>query len=249
VDNMIPPLASIFFDYLQFQIGMSRIDAAEQTWARLLALNLPFDIHQAGPYLDGLIRHRRVAALKEAWSALASRFPGQISAGVSRDNLITNGSFEFEVLNEGLDWRVTPAKGAAVSLDSTNAFDGVRSLRIEFDGTGNLNYGGALQYVPVQPNSRYKFTAYMRASAITTDSGPRMQVFDAYDMGKLFLSTEGILGNSGWSAQQVGFRTGPDTQLLIVRLARPASRKFDNLIAGTVWIDCVSLTPERERVK
>jgi hypothetical protein len=79
---------------------------------------------------------------------------------------------------------------------------------------------------------------------ISTDSGPRFQVFDAFDMGKLFVSTENTVGTSGWSSQHLEFKTKADTHLLIVRVARPPSEKLDNLIGGTVWIDRVSLTPE-----
>jgi len=70
-------------------------------------------------------------------------------------------------------------------------------------------------------------------------------VFDAFDMGKLFLSTENTLGTSGWSSVQFEFKTKADTRLLVVRVARPASEKLDNQISGTVWIDRVSLTPEK----
>jgi hypothetical protein len=44
--------------------------------------------------------------------------------------------------------------------------------------------------------------------------------------------------------QQVEFETKADTDLLIVRVARPSSHKFDNQLAGTVWIDQVSVEPE-----
>jgi ribosomal protein S17E len=41
--------------------------------------------------------------------------------------------------------------------------------------------------------------------------------------------------------EHADFTTNADTQLLVVRVARPASSKLDNRIAGTVWIDGVSL--------
>ncbi len=83
---------------------------------------------------------------------------------------------------------------------------------------------------------------YMRVQGITTDSGPRFQIQDAYDSSKLSLSTDNLVGTSSWSPQQLEFKTGPKTRLLVIRVVRPASRKFDNQIAGTVWIDRLSLT-------
>jgi hypothetical protein len=84
----------------------------------------------------------------------------------------------------------------------------------------------------------------MRAQGITTDSGPRFEVLDAYNPSKLFVSTENVTGTSDWSAHQLEFKTSADTHLLIVKIARPISHKFDNHLAGTVWIARVTLLPK-----
>jgi len=167
LDTVLPARANIFFDYMQFQIQAGRIDAAEQTWQRLLQLNLAFDLRQAFPYLDGLIQHHETAQLAQAWSALASRFPDRIHPSELPGDRITNGSFEFEILNGGLDWRVNPVEGVVVSVDSLNHFDGVRSLHIEFDGTRNIAYGDVLQVVLVEPDSN---NGYLRP--VAGDYGP-----------------------------------------------------------------------------
>ena len=130
-----------------------------------------------------------------------------------------------------------------VTVDSLIFFDGTQSLRIRFDGKQNLNYRHVFQYVPVKPNTSYQFLGYLRAEKITTDSGPRFEVQDAYDPSKLFLATEDLLGTSSWTPERLAFRTGPDTRLLIIRVARRPSQKFDNQIAGTLWIDRLSLLP------
>jgi hypothetical protein len=241
LEEMLPARAPFYFDYVNFLTETNRMDSAEQVWARWLELNLRFDLHQSFAYLDGLIRHRETGPLVESWSALAERFPEQIHPRVPAGNLVTNGSFEFEILDGGLDWRVEPLEGAIVSVDSLEAYDGVRSLRIDFDGTQNLDYWHVYQYVPVEPDTPYQFSGYMRVKGITTDSGPRFQIYDLYDMGKLFLSTENLVGTTNWSAQHLAFKTGPDTHILVIRVARPASRKFDNRIGGAAWIDHVAL--------
>jgi hypothetical protein len=244
LDEALPPRADVFFDFLNFSAETHNIDAAEQVWGRLLELNLPFDFRQALPYLDALIEHRDSGQLARAWSTLVERFPTQMRPYTSSSDLVTNGSFELEILNGGLDWRVLPVEGAVVSVDSEDPCDGARSLRIEFDGSHNLDYGHVLQFIPVKPSTRYRFSGYMRAKGISTDSGPRFQIFDAYDMGKLFLSTENVVGASGWLPREVEFKTGSDTRMLVVRIARPPSHKLDNRISGTLWVDRISLRPE-----
>ncbi len=245
LEQMLPLQASTFFDYLNFQTEMGNMVAAEQVWLRLLQLNLPFAPPQAFPYLDALIQHREVSRLAAAWSTLTERFPAQIRLRTNALNLITNGEFKFDILNGGLDWRVISIDGVVVNVDSREAVEGSRAFRIEFDGKHNLDYQQVFQFVVVQPNTRYKFSGSLRANGITTDSGPRFQIFDAFDISKLFLSTESVVGTIGWSPQRLEFKTGADTHLLIVRIARPASAKIDNQIRGTAWIAQVSLNAEK----
>jgi hypothetical protein len=242
--EILPPEAPVFFDYLNFRIEKGDIAGAGQVWARVLQRNLPFDLREAFPYFDALIQHKDLGQLSETWSALAERFPAQIQRVAPGSNLITNGSFESDILNGGFDWRVMPTAGAVVGLDSVGALEGLRALRITFDGSRNIEYGHVFQYVPVQANTRYRFSGHMRAQGITTDNGPRLQVCDAYNTGHLFVSTENLVGTSGWSEQHVEFTTPADTRLLLVRLIRPVSNKLDNQIAGTVWIDSVRLDQE-----
>ena len=137
--EMLPPQASVFFDYLNFEMEAGDVTAAEQVWLRLLQLKLPFDLRQTFPYLDALIQHREPGRLAAAWFALAERFPTQIGPLVNGSNLVGNGSFERDILDGGLDWRVVPVDGAVVGIDFEGAFEGSRMLRIEFSGKGNLD--------------------------------------------------------------------------------------------------------------
>ena len=244
--EMLPPEAPIFFDYLRFRVEQGDMPAAEETWSRLVQLNLRFDLPATFPYLDALIQHRQIAKLVEAWTTLAGAFPTQIQRPDYSANLVTNGSFRFDILNGGLDWRVVPTEGAAVGFDFAKTSAGARALRITFDGSRNLNYGHVFQYVPVQPSTRYRFSASMRVEGITSDSGARFQVCDAYNIADLSLSTQNLTGTSAWSQQNAEFMTKPDTRLVLIRVARPMSSRLDNKIAGTVWIANVSLSIERK---
>ena len=244
LDEMVPREAPMLLGYLNYQANEGDMSAAEEAWNRLLALKQPFQLTDAFFYLEALIQKRQTEKLAEAWSALGERFPDKVGSLYAAPNLVANGSFESDILNAGLEWRVVPVEGAIASIDLRNAADGVRSARIEFDGTRNVDYGHMLQYVLVRPNTRYRFSTYMRTDAITTDSGPRFQILDAYNYAKMFAATENVVGTSAWSEQRLEFKTAGDTRLLLIRLARPASEKFDNKIRGTVWIDKVGLMAE-----
>jgi len=237
--GMLPVEAPIFFDYLNFQIDRGDFSAAQEAWARILELNLPFDLSDGFPYLDALIQHKNLPALQDAWAALSQRFPARIGARAPDLNLVTNGTFVYDIVNGGLDWRIIPSEGAVVALEN---LQGGRALRITFDGSRNLDYGQVFQYVPVQPNTRYAFAGRMRVQGITTDSGPRFQIRDGYKLERQFAATENLVGTTVWVEERAEFRTGPDTRLLLISVARPESEKFESKIAGSVWIDDVNLS-------
>jgi len=242
--EMLPPQPPFFFDYLDFLIERGDIVGADEVWDRVLQLDLPFDLRETFPYLDALIQHAELEQLSKVWRALAQRFQAQVQPPAHSSNLVTNGGFESDILNGGLDWRVVPIEGAVVSLESVGVLDGAHSLRITFDGSRNLDYGHVFQYVPVQAKTRYRFSSHMRVQGITTDSRPRLQVCDAYNMGNIFVSSVSPVGTSGWSEQHAEFTTLADTRLLLVRVVRSVSGKLDNQIAGSVWIDDVRLIAE-----
>jgi len=259
--EMIPADADIYFEYLNYLVGTERQDEAEKVWDRVVELGLHFEPMQAFPYLDALIQHRRIDQLTAAWSALGKKNPS-ISGGLHAPlggfstavepapekqegaldaNLVTNGDFESEILNGGLDWRINPAPGVIIGMDKSIFRDGSHSLRIRFEGTRNLSDALVFQYVPVRPNTSYRFAAFMRAQGITTDSGPRFQIRDADDPAKLFLQSGDVVGDSTWVRRQLDFISGPSTRLLEIRVVRLASSKFDNRIAGTAWVDQVEM--------
>lgn len=243
LDEMIPPQTDILLQYLNYLAQAQRLDAARETWARLLEPPHAFAPQAVFPYLDALLRNRRVQELTSAWAALQQRHPALAPQRRPATNLIANGDFENPLVNGGLGWRVHPVEGVVVSVDTLTFLHGAHSLKIQFEGKANLDYYHVFQYVPVQPRTRHHFIAYLRARNITTDSGPRLELRDAYEPSHLFAATQNLLGTSSWSPTQLEFQTGPRTRLLLLRVARPPSRKLDNRIAGTLWVDRVSLNP------
>jgi hypothetical protein len=85
----------------------------------------------------------------------------------------------------------------------------------------------------------------MRTAKITTDSGPRLEVRDPYDPSALDKLSDDLEGTHfGWTTLALDFTTGPKTEVIVVAIRRLPSGKLDNLIAGEVWVDDVSLTTQ-----
>src|SRR4029077_20850990 len=78
---------------------------------------------------------------------------------------------------------------------------------------------GISEYVAVDPNTVYRFSAYTKAQDITSASGPRITLQDAYS-GESYVLTEDSLGTTGWRQQSADFKTGPQTNMLAVKIVR-----------------------------
>jgi hypothetical protein len=242
--QVIPENVPVEFSYLYYLLNRSQLDDARSVWKRIVASPDRFAPVWASGYLDKLIAARRPAEAWQVWEDLRSKGAiGQLEHPTDQ-NLVINGDFEQEALNLGFDWRILPAPDTYAGIDSTHHHSASHSLLVQFSGKGNINYENAFQWVRVSPGRSYRLSAFLRTEGITTDSGPRLMVQDAYDPKALSKVSEDLEGSSaGWNQVMLDFKTGPRTEWLFVGLVRLPSTKLDNQIAGRVWLDDVNLAP------
>jgi hypothetical protein len=238
----LPAREDILSAYLDYLDATGRLDTAGDVWKRVLTIPEAINFDAAYRYFDALLYAHRADELAQVWASVASRDPDKIRWQPDAANRIMNGGFEDPIVNGGFSWRIAPIEGADASLDTEIVHDGSRSLLVHFDGQHNLQFGNVVQYVAAQPDTRYRLAAYTRSEGITTDSGPRIAVYDAYDRAALAVETGSVMATTSWQEQRLEFRTGPKTRLLVVQVVRPPSRKLDNRIAGSLWLDDFSLT-------
>jgi tetratricopeptide (TPR) repeat protein len=247
LQQLIPERVSTEFSYLNFLVSEHRLDEAQAVWKRIAAGREEFSPGACSPYLDSLIGARRAEEAYQVWTDLQKKGLLRYSSLPSEKNLISNGDFEDELLNFGFTWRAVPVEGAYASLDTSTYHSPSHAFLIQFSGKQNLFYQHLFQYVKVSPKQSYRLQAFIKTDGITTDSGPRLQVYDPYNAAALDKATEDLTGSSdGWMPLLLDFAAGPKTELIVVRLIRWPSRKFDNLISGKVWLDDVQLTPLRK---
>jgi len=242
LSELIPHRIPTEFGYLYYLVSQDRYPEAQSVWKRILSNAETFRPTQAAGYIDSLIRARRPVEAHQVWTDLLRRGLLKATYENSARNLITNGGFEEDLLKMGFDWRIASVEGAFAGLDRTTFHSPGNALLIQFSGKQNVHYRHVFQYVRVMPGRRYRLQGFMKAEGITTDSGPRLEVRDAYDPGVLRVLSEGITGTTpGWTSASLDFATGPKTELIVVSVTRLPSRKLDNLIAGRVWVDDVIL--------
>jgi len=225
---------------IQFFVQAREPAPAMAVWRRIAAHQPSFAVSDAFPLLDMLIETGHADDAQAVWkqALLAGGIPADAD---STGSLVWNGSFERDLLNGGFAWRIRPIEGAQMDWDEQAAHSGRRSLRVDFDGSANVDFQNVWQYVAVQPSTRYRFSAYFRAEDLSTDSGTRFEIRDVSRPGNPSRFTPNIVGTQPWAKADVDFATGPDTKLLQIVLRRTRSEKLGNKIRGTVWVDDAAL--------
>ena len=240
LQQALPAESDVYLSAVDLLASEHEADAALVVWQRLMALRSSFALKRAFPLLDELTVQRRIEEARRVWQQ-ALESAGLTGHGFPGESLVWDGGFEGEFSNGGFGWRQQDVAGADFDFDSETRHSGARALRVTFDGTANLDFYHLFQFVPVEPRTRYHFTTWLRPQGISTDSGIRFAIFDSPNAAALHLLTSDLVGTEDWVLLEADFTTGPETRLVEIALRRLPSRKFDNQIRGTVWVDDVSL--------
>lgn len=242
LDELIPRHAASELAYLSYLVQRRNFDAAHGAWKRIVAGAETFQPSETSAYIDSLIAVHRLDEAYQVWNDLGSKRMIPSTYASSGHNLLLNGDFEETPVNFGFDWRLSQIEGAYTTLDQTTFHTPSHALLIQFLGTQNLNYQNAVQFLRVEPDHKYRLQALVKSQEITTDSGPRLEVRDAYDAHALDQFSDDVRGdNPGWTPLVLDFKTSPKTEFVRVAINRLPSRRFDSLIAGKIWVDDVSL--------
>jgi tetratricopeptide (TPR) repeat protein len=223
------------------------IDPSLAVWRHMVGAREAIPIQAAFPLVQMLLAANRNDESRDVWreALVASGHPDEANTGGS---LIFNGGFEFDATGGGLDWHLVPTPGVTYDYDSTNSHSGKRALRLTFDGEQNPDLQSVSQTVLVQPNTRYHFEGFLRTNGITTESGPRFFInFPGTTQPSIILNS--LTGNHSWEKQSADFTTGADEHLLVVMVYRAKSVRFNNNLAGTAWVDDVSIVPAGSSVR
>ena len=231
----IPENQEVVESYFQYLLRRGSASDIRMAWDWIFKRSLADD-RLFSSYIDSLLQHGFHEAAAQALEEYAVERVKEREGGEH----VFNPGFEFEPLGAALDWRVRPSRHVEVERDSIVFRSGSRSLRLRFNGTENLAYRHLSQKVIVQPD-RYRFRAQVRTEGITTDQGVAFRVFDAENPSTFDIRTERLLGTSDWKKVEKTFSIPRGTRLVEIQLVRQASWKFDSKIAGTVWIDDISL--------
>lgn len=231
LQNIVPPRADAYTAFLALLESKQETEATKKVWSELIHTSDSFDKQYAYDYIRYLLLHREVGEAQIVWQNATERF--RLTAYLpSSENLVVNGNFEMPVLNAGFDWQYQRQPSVLLSLDPSDFHAGRRSLQIGFDGPA-ISDAGIYQFIPVQPNTTYEFTAYYKNGEMEGAGGPHFTVQDEYGLQVYYESDE--LKDAGfWKSAYGEFTTSADCRLVALHIRRlPAGSP----IRGKLWID------------
>jgi tetratricopeptide (TPR) repeat protein len=230
--DVLPASSDAYIAFLNLLLSKQETAGAAQVWEALIDVGQPFERRYVSEYFRYLISHKEVDQAVLVWRQAANRF-GLTSYLPSTANLMVNGNFSLDVLNDGLDWHYEKQSGVQLTLDPSDFHGGRRSLSITFDGPG-ITDAGVYELVPVQPNTEYEFSAYYKNGEIEGAGGPHFTVQDMYSPTTIYYDSDELKDAGFWKLASGDFTTAAECKLLVVHVRRlPAGSP----IRGKLWID------------
>ena len=229
--DIVPVRADAYISFLTLLESRQDTEGTKKVWSALMRTRDSFETRYAYDYVRYLILHKEVDQAVLAWQQIAARF-GFSAYLPSSDNLVVNGNFNLAMLNTGFDWQYQKQSSVNLALDPSDFHAGRRSLQITFDGPG-ISDAGIYQFISVQSNTTYDFTAYYKSGEMEGAGGPHFTIQDMYTQAVYYESDE--LKDAGfWKSANGEFTTSPDCKLVVLHIRRlPAGSP----IRGKLWVD------------
>jgi hypothetical protein len=244
LDRVLPPIGGVYVDVIWDQIIDGQTDIALQVWDRLVAIHPGLPLRDVFPLVGALRNNKRIPDARRVWGQ-AVVMAGMADLQDPTGSVLWDGGFESGVTAGGYTWLFPEGmRNVQFSIDTQERHSGNHSLRLTFDGNSIVSSTDICHYVPVQPSTSYRFSAWVKTRALTTDQGVRFQLRSLGTQDASVAVTPDVHGSEPWTRIEVPWSSGNDVQELQICLIRSLSDQLENKIKGTTWVDDVALVPE-----
>jgi Flp pilus assembly protein TadD len=244
LDRVLPPIGDVYVDVIRDQISEGHTSNALKVWDRLVAIHPRLRLRDVFTLVGALMAEKRIAEASRIWDQAVS-FAGMTDLQGPPGSVLWDGGFESGVTGGGFSWLFPEGwRHVQFTIDAQEKHSGNHSLRVIFDGEANFNFTGLCHYVPVLPSTAYRFSAWMKTRALSSDQGLRFQLRSVGTEDSSAAVTPDVHGSQPWTRIEIPWTSGKDVQELQVCLLRFESDQAENKIRGTAWVDDVALVPE-----
>ena len=243
LDRILPPIGDVYVDVIGDQIQGGQIDIALRVWDRLVAIHPVLPLRDVFPLVGALRNNKRLTAAHRVWDQAVVVARMADLQGPPR-SVLWDGGFESGVTGGGYSWLFPESlRNVQINIVAQERHSGDHSLRLTFDGKSIVTSTDICHYVPVEPSTSYRFSAWVKTKAITTDQGVRFQLRSLGTEDTSVAVTPELHGSEPWTQIEIPWSSGNDVEELQVCLIRLLSDQLENKIKGTTWVDDVALVP------
>ena len=162
----------------------------------------------------------------------------------AQSGTVTNGGFEKYLGGPDdtlFGWRVLRGEGKIDILPDTSIkFEGARSLRIGFKGYAKSELHNVLQFIAVEPGSRYRLSFMVRTDNLRSGGPPLVQVISGPDNVGIAATEPFAAGSTDWTPVSLEFTVPVNYDGVHIRTGRVTCEQCP--ITGTLWYDNFQLT-------
>ena len=243
LDNIIPPDRAAYLDVIHELAAADQLAATLTVWQRLVSLRPRMSPADVISFADFLIQKGHFNDAHRVWQDAFQL--SDVATGDPPGSVLWDGGFESNVRGGGFAWVFSPPPpGVQATLDRRQRHTGKQSLRLLFDGKHNTSYEGVCTNAEVRPDTTYRFTAWVRTQALTSDEGVRFRLSSFSDSRAVgFADAQDSRGTQPWTRVEMPWTSGKDVRRARVCVLRNPSRGLDARIQGAAWIDDISLVP------
>jgi hypothetical protein len=244
LNHVLPPNRDVYVVVIWDQITDGQTDIALQVWDRLIAIRPQLSLGYVFPLIKALRSNKRITDARRVWDQ-AVVVAGMADLQGPPGSVLWDGGFESGVNGGGYSWLFPEGlRNVQIGIDAQEKHSGNHSLRLTFDGKSIVSSTDICHYVPVSPSTTYRFSAWVKTRAITTDQGVRFQLRSLGTQDSSVAATPELHGSEPWTHIEMLWSSGIDVQEVQVCLVRSLSDQLENRIKGTTWVDDVALVPE-----
>jgi tetratricopeptide (TPR) repeat protein len=244
LNRALPPNRDVYVDVIWDQITDGQTGIALQVWDRLVAIHPRLPLRDVFPLIGALRNSKRIADARRVWDQ-AVIVAGMADLQGPPGSVLWDGGFESGIAGGGYSWLFPEGlQNVQISIDARETHSGDHSLRLTFDGKSIVSSMDVCHYVPVSPATSYRFSAWVKTSAVTTDQGVRFELRSQGAQDISVAVTPELHGSEPWTHIEIPWSSGKDVQEVQVCLVRFLSDQLENKIKGTTWVDDVALVPD-----
>ncbi len=240
LEYLIPPYYSYYKSYLTYLISLNKLDDARKVWKTLSKRQERIEKDLYLRFIDFLISMSEYNEAFKEWNSLLKDL--QLSG--NDYGIVVNGGFERDLIGGGFDWKLGKAEGVRISIDDDIHREGSRSLFLSFNGKHNPDLVASSQVVLMKPETVYTLRGYIKTEGLTTTNGIFIEIM-GHECKDLYKATDTITATNFWTEVRAEFKTPPDCYAGLVRIRRAHSKKFDNKIGGSAWVDLITIEEGR----